>query len=129
MTRTDRIIADAAYTHALQAANSSGEQPGLDGWWAVLRREEAAFIAAEQGATKENDAESRTTDDSGWAAYTSDYHGAKRWSRAHYFVGYARLPVCGRDPGPAVEWAAEQDTRSHGRGAHCVALLSTPASA
>lgn len=123
MTRTDRAIAHAAYTHALQVANASGEQPGLDGWWAVLRREEAAFIATERDAAQDADDDSPTTDDSGWAAYTRDYHGAKRWSRAHYFFDYARLPVCGRDPGPAVEWAAEQDTRSPGRCAYCVARL------
>ena len=109
--------AQAAYALALAAANASGETPGLDGWWAVLKAAEAAALAAPPSST---DADTASDSDE-WAAYTRDYHGAKRWSRAHRFVMGGSVAVCGADPGPAVEWAHEGDTRTAGRCKRCCA--------
>ena len=116
--------AQAAYTLALAAANASGEAPGLDGWWAVLKAAEAAEAAALAAPPSSTDTDTDTDtagDSDEWAAYTRDYHGAKRWSRAHRFVMGGSVAVCGADPGPAVEWAHEGDTRTAGRCKRCCA--------
>jgi len=118
-----------AYKIALEKANASGETPGLDGWWAVLKAAEAeaiAMLVAEAEAMVEADArraeyearesidlraETDTLSASGgklvWGSYRRDFG---RWSRAHAFVLYldergnvdedrSSRSVCGTGPG------------------------------
>jgi len=140
----NREIQQAAYQIAKMQADASGEVPGLDAWWSILKEAESAevarLIAEEESAADEDesDADLDEADQSGregidWGAFNKAYYGKSRWSRAHAFRvvldrhgvidhDLSGVAVCGVDPGPDVEWANEDDVFV-GRCRRCLCKL------
>ncbi len=108
------------YLKAKAVADQSGHTPGMDLWWSTLKAEEARLAQVEEEDLPAQDPEEEPVRTVGWAAYTRDGFAPRRWSKAHAFWEHDKIPLCGaKDPGPAVEWAHEDDTRTSGRCKFC----------